>query len=227
MTVKNIYEIGFLINPDLSQQEAEQTVENLKKILEKQGAAVISEGEVVDIDLAYQIITKIASKNERFDQAFFSWVKFETDGEKIADIKKEVDKIKKEIFRYLISKTVADDEATNKYKNTSENKEGGVENKEESDDQEKVDAEIIDTTTEDDLTKIEGIGPVIAETLINNNIKTFAELAEKSPEEISEIITDVAGGHDPETWPKQAELAAKGEWEELEKWQAKLIGGKE
>jgi ribosomal protein S6 len=72
MLNKDVYEIGLLINPDLSQQEAGKTVENIKNILEKQSASVISEGEVVDIDLAYQIITKIASKNQRFEKAFFS-----------------------------------------------------------------------------------------------------------------------------------------------------------
>jgi ribosomal protein S6 len=69
---KNVYEIGLLINSDLSQQETGKTIDNIKDIIEKQGASVISEGEVVDIDLAYQIITKIASKNERFNKAYFS-----------------------------------------------------------------------------------------------------------------------------------------------------------
>ena len=39
-----------------------------------------------------------------------------------------------------------------------------------------------------------------------------------------------AGGqfasHDPETWPKQAELARDGKWDELKKWQDELDGGK-
>jgi ribosomal protein S6 len=69
---KNIYEIGLLINPDLSQQEVEQTVGKIKDILTKDNASVISEGEIVRIDLAYQIITKISSKNERFDEANFT-----------------------------------------------------------------------------------------------------------------------------------------------------------
>ena len=72
MTQKNVYEIGLLINPDLSQQEAGKTVDNIIDIVEKQSASVISQGEVVDIDLAYQIITKIASKNARFDKAYFT-----------------------------------------------------------------------------------------------------------------------------------------------------------
>lgn len=142
MLNKNVYEIGLLINPDFSQQEAEKTVDNIKNIIEKQSASVISQGEVVDIDLAYQIITKIASKNERFDKAHFSWVKFESEAANIVDIKKEVDKIKSEVFRYLITKTVADDEATDKYQEISDVVEI-TENKE------KIEDASIDTTKEE------------------------------------------------------------------------------
>lgn len=188
-----------LINPDLSQQEAGQTVEKVKDILGKQGASVISEGEVVDIDLAYQIITKIASKNERFDRAFFSWVKFEVEPSAQAGIKKEVDKIKKEVFRYLIVKTVADDEATDKYQNISLDEEEEVVDADDSSEEEAVESDVIDTTASDDLTKIEGIGPVVAEALNSAGINTFADLAEKSKGEIEEIIANVAGNHNPET----------------------------
>ncbi len=79
----------------------------------------------------------------------------------------------------------------------------------------------------DDLKKIEGIGPKIAETLAAAGIATFAELAKTDVEKISEIIADVRGNHVPDTWPKQAELAAEGKWDELKKWQDELNGGKE
>ena len=43
-------------------------------------------------------------------------------------------------------------------------------------------------------------------------------------------IRDSAGphfaSHDPGTWPKQAELAAVGKWDELKAWQDELSGGK-
>ena len=82
------------------------------------------------------------------------------------------------------------------------------------------------TTDVDDLTKIEGIGPKISETLVSAGVATFAELAKKKPTEISEIISDVRGSHITDTWPRQAELARDGKWEELEKWQDELNGGK-
>jgi len=62
----------------------------------------------------------------------------------------------------------------------------------------------------DDLKKVEGIGPKIAETLIAAGIVTFADLAKTKPAKISEIIAGVRGNHIPDTWPKQAKLAADG-----------------
>jgi len=77
----------------------------------------------------------------------------------------------------------------------------------------------------DDLKKIEGIGPKIAETLNAAGISTFAELAKTDSAKISEIIADVRGNHVTDTWPKQAQLAADGKWDELQKWQDELDGG--
>ena len=80
--------------------------------------------------------------------------------------------------------------------------------------------------TKDDLTKIEGIGPKIAETLTAAGIATFADLSTQKAEKISEIITDVRGNHTPDTWPEQAKMAAEGKWDELKKWQDEMDGGK-
>jgi len=81
----------------------------------------------------------------------------------------------------------------------------------------------------DDLTKIEGIGPKIAEHLNNAGITTFAELAKTKTEKIQEVL-DNAGPrykiHNPKTWAKQSQMAADGKWDELKKWQDELDGGK-
>ncbi len=82
----------------------------------------------------------------------------------------------------------------------------------------------------DDLEKVEGIGPKIAEVLAEAGIDTFAKLADSTPEAIREIL-DTAGSqfasHDPATWPQQAKLAADGKWDELKAWQDELDGGRE
>ncbi len=82
----------------------------------------------------------------------------------------------------------------------------------------------------DDLTRIEGIGPKIAEALNKAGIGTFADLAATSPDKIREILAEAEGNfasHDPETWPKQAEMARDGKWDELKAWQDELDGGRE
>jgi large subunit ribosomal protein L17 len=100
-----------------------------------------------------------------------------------------------------------------------------------------AEAEVVESTVveevaaeADDLEKIEGIGPKISEVLSGAGIATFAQLAEATPEQIREIL-DNAGSqfaaHDPATWPKQAELAAAGKWDELKAWQDELLGGRE
>ncbi|MGB7394440.1 MAG: 50S ribosomal protein L21 [Pricia sp.] len=81
----------------------------------------------------------------------------------------------------------------------------------------------------DDLKKIEGIGPKTAEALNEAGMGTFAKLAKADPEKIKEILAEASSNlaHlDPGTWPEQAQLAADGKWDELEKWQDELDGGK-
>jgi large subunit ribosomal protein L17 len=82
----------------------------------------------------------------------------------------------------------------------------------------------------DDLKLIEGVGPKIADLLINGGISTFAQLAASTPEAIQEIL-DAAGSqyniHNPSTWPAQAQLAADGKWDELKTLQDELLGGRE
>lgn len=81
----------------------------------------------------------------------------------------------------------------------------------------------------DILKKIEGIGPKISQVLTAAGVATFKELAATKPERIREIL--IAENpkyrmYDPTTWPEQADLAAKGEWEKLQVLQDELDGGK-
>jgi predicted flap endonuclease-1-like 5' DNA nuclease len=80
----------------------------------------------------------------------------------------------------------------------------------------------------DDLTRIEGIGPKINSLLQEAGISSFAQLADTDVSKLDEIL-NTAGITiaDPKTWPEQAELAAGDQWEELEKLQDELSGGRE
>lgn len=82
---------------------------------------------------------------------------------------------------------------------------------------------------QDDLTKIEGIGPKIAEILTKKGVVTFADLARAKAKDLKAML-EAAGSryqmHDPTTWADQAKLAAKGDWEKLNTLQQSLKGGK-
>ncbi|MBT8220247.1 MAG: 50S ribosomal protein L27 [Bacteroidia bacterium] len=81
----------------------------------------------------------------------------------------------------------------------------------------------------DDFKKIEGIGPKISQLIADAGIATFAELGNTSVDRIKEILAEAGkryASHDPTTWPKQAEMAAAGDWEGLKKWQDQLDGGR-
>ncbi|MCF0054736.1 hypothetical protein [Dyadobacter sp. CY356] len=82
----------------------------------------------------------------------------------------------------------------------------------------------------DDLKIIEGIGPKLESILNAAGIHSFYQLSQKTPEQISAILSNSDSRfqvHDPATWPRQAELASKGNWDELKAWQDQLNGGRE
>ncbi len=81
----------------------------------------------------------------------------------------------------------------------------------------------------DDLTKVEGIGPKINEILQGAGIRTFSELAATPVDRLKELLAQAGShfaNHDPTTWPEQAALAAKGDWEAFDKLKAELDGGR-
>jgi hypothetical protein len=82
-------------------------------------------------------------------------------------------------------------------------------------------------TSPDDLTKIEGIGPRVANVLKGAGITTFEALARANPADVQKTL-NAAGLQmmNPEGWIEQARLAAQGDWAGFEKLQGELKGGR-
>ena len=81
----------------------------------------------------------------------------------------------------------------------------------------------------DDLTKIEGVGPKLAKLLGEHGVSSYVSLSKAKVGDLEKIID--AGGSkfntaEPNSWPTQAKLAAKGDWDRLKILQDELIGGK-
>jgi predicted flap endonuclease-1-like 5' DNA nuclease len=89
--------------------------------------------------------------------------------------------------------------------------------------------EVAASVQPDDLTKIEGIGPKVAQVLNESGILTFAQLAQTDVNKLRAILQKAGPRFKmivPESWPEQAGLAAKSDWDSLKKLQDELDGGK-
>ena len=79
--------------------------------------------------------------------------------------------------------------------------------------------------TENDLTLIIGIGPKTAALLQANGIDDWGKLADASAKVLKVLLLETGGVYkslDPTHWPKQAYMAAQGEWRKLRVFQETL-----
>ncbi len=78
------------------------------------------------------------------------------------------------------------------------------------------------SSNKDDLKKIEGIGPRIEEILNKQGIYTFKTLRKTDRDTLKSYLTNADkrfSAHETESWPHQAGMAEKGQWEELKIYQ--------
>lgn len=100
-----IYEIGYLILPTVAEDKLAPEVSKLKEILEEVKAEVVSDEYPALISLEYEMVKRIDTKNMRFSQGYFGWIKFEAQPEDVETIKKQLD-LNKVLLRYIIISTV-------------------------------------------------------------------------------------------------------------------------
>lgn len=100
-----VYELGYHLVPTLAEEEVPQYVNKIKDALDSYGAVVISEEAPKRMQLAYTMRPTVHNKKQKYDKAYFGWVKFETDPQSAEAFKKDVD-VMDEIFRYLLITTV-------------------------------------------------------------------------------------------------------------------------
>ena len=81
----------------------------------------------------------------------------------------------------------------------------------------------------DNLKIIEGVGPAIEKILKSKGIKTLADLSKTRIGVLRNILEEAGSRfriHKPDSWARQARLAAAGKFAELKEWQKELDGGK-
>jgi ribosomal protein S6 len=121
-----VYEIGFQFIPTITAEESEKTFEDLKSVLEKNGAEFISEGLPELRDLAYEMSKKIAGKYQKFTKGYFGWVKFVFDKSKVVELQKTLE-VMDNMLRFFIIKTVRENTLISQKFQGGRRQEGGEE----------------------------------------------------------------------------------------------------
>ncbi len=102
-----VYELGFHFVPVIAEDDVAVQFSHLKSFIEKKGGEFISEDFPKLRDLAYEISKTVKSQKKRYSQAYFGWVKFTLEADKIEALEKEL-KAFDPMLRYLLIKTVAE-----------------------------------------------------------------------------------------------------------------------
>lgn len=226
------YEVTFIVDPVLSGDEIKATAQKYVDQLQESGASIVNVDEMGLRQLAYEI-------NKRHS-GYYYCVEFQSEAAQYLSSLELNMRRDERLLRFLTIaldkygvKYNADKRAGNIGKTKKKTKGAGAD---------------LNTPTgapvaiapkakiakaqppqPDNLKRIEGIGPKIAEVLKAANIDTFGKLAAMTPDQIKDLLNaagDRFSFQDPTTWPAQSELAAQGEWDKLKKWQDELKGGK-
>ncbi len=185
----------------------------------------------------------IKNKRSVFSQAYFGWIKFDIRPDNIEVLDDSINAVES-VLRHLLVKTVAENTIFSEtpYRLAKSSSRNDVDEEElEGDDVERPIAEEApaedteikeevkaeESNEADDLTKIEGIGPKIAEIFNAAGIKTFADLSASKVGDLRAILEEnKLSSHDPKTWSKQATLAKNEKWDKLAELQDELKGGR-
>lgn len=100
-----IYELGYHVMPNLSEEELAKTVEGFKGALSKMGGTIIADQYPTAMTLAYDVVKEIENKNRKFRNSFFGWIKFDLDPSLLDEFKAGLDK-NLSMLRYILIRTV-------------------------------------------------------------------------------------------------------------------------
>lgn len=100
-----VYEVGYLLVPTLSEEEVPAVYGNIKELVSSFGGEMIADEMPRMMPLAYKMVKVVANVRNKFDSAYFGWVKFNMDSDKVVEMKKKLD-LDPKIIRFLVLKTV-------------------------------------------------------------------------------------------------------------------------
>lgn len=100
-----VYELGYLLVPTLLQEDVPVIFGNLKELISSLGGVTISDEMPKMTPLAYSMLKVVSNVRNKFNTAYFGWVKFTMETNAVLELKKKLD-LDPNFIRFLILKTV-------------------------------------------------------------------------------------------------------------------------
>jgi len=90
-----LYQLDYLISPEISEQDAQALGEKIKSLIEKDQGSIVKTELLSNRVLAYEV--------KKFTEAFLAGLSFNLEPEKLEELKKTLES-EKNILRYLVFK---------------------------------------------------------------------------------------------------------------------------
>ncbi|MFA6301085.1 MAG: 30S ribosomal protein S6 [Candidatus Paceibacterota bacterium] len=100
-----VYELGYLLVPTITEENLPVVYGNLKELVASLGGIYVSDDMPKMINLAYAMTKVVSNIRNKFKTAYFGWIKFTMDSDKVLELKKKLD-LDPNMVRFLILKTV-------------------------------------------------------------------------------------------------------------------------
>jgi ribosomal protein S6 len=97
-----IYEVGFHVVPTVEEAKVADVVEMVRKALSSAKAEVLSEQFPAKMTLAYTIERSATGKHEKYNEAYFGWIKFAVEEREGIQGVEDTLRASKDILRFLL-----------------------------------------------------------------------------------------------------------------------------
>lgn len=97
------YELAFHVLPTVAEGEVKTVFDRIKADITKLGGVLKEEEAPARFDLAYEIVKFLEGRNRKFKSAYFGWVRFDIEADKVAEINEMMDG-GKEVLRHLVTR---------------------------------------------------------------------------------------------------------------------------
>jgi len=104
-SLSQIYEVGYLLVPSITEEEIPAMYGNMKEIVSSFKGELISDEMPKMINLAYPMAKVVSNVRSIYNTAYFGWVKFSMDRKGVLELKAKLD-LDPKVIRFLLIKTI-------------------------------------------------------------------------------------------------------------------------